>query len=74
VACGDVDCDYDVDAVDALGVLRYVAQISEPECIDKGYANCDAFITSVDGLYILRHVASLPSGGGEGCPVIGYGH
>ena len=73
-ACGDVDCDYDVDSVDALGVLRFVAQISEPECIDKGYTNCDGFITAVDALYILRYVAAIPNGGGVGCPVIGYGH
>lgn len=73
-ACGDVDCDYDVDAVDALGVLRYVAQLSEPDCIDKAYTNCDNFITSVDALYILRYVAALPNLGGDGCPVIGYGN
>ncbi len=72
VACGDVDCDYDVDSVDALGVLRYVTQLSEPECIDKGYTNCDGFINSVDALFILRFVAQIPSGGGDGCPIIGY--
>ncbi len=72
IACGDVDCDYDVDSVDALGVLRYVAQLSDPECVDKGYTNCDGFINSVDALFILRYVAQIPSGGGDGCPVIGY--
>ena len=72
VACGDVDCDYDVDSVDALRVLRYVAQLSDPECIDKGYTNCDGFINSVDALFILRYVAHFPAGGGDGCPVIGY--
>lgn len=74
VACGDVDCDYDVDSVDALGVLRFVAQLSDPECIDKGYTNCDGFINSVDALFILRYVAQIPAGGGDGCPVIGYGN
>jgi len=74
VACGDVDCDYDVDAVDALGILRYVAQLSEPGCIDKGYTNCDGFITAVDALYVLRYVAALPNQVGNGCPVIGYGN
>ena len=69
-----MDCDYDVDSVDALGVLRFVAQLSDPDCIDKGYTNCDGFITSVDALFILRYVALLPTGGGDGCPVIGYGN
>ena len=73
VACGDVDCDYDVDAVDALWVLRYVAQNGEAACMDKGYTNCDQFISAVDALYLLRYVAALPLGGGDGCPVIGYG-
>jgi hypothetical protein len=73
VACGDVDCDYDVDSVDALWVLRYVAQNGEAACMDKGYTNCDQFISAVDALYLLRYVASLPLGGGIGCPVIGYG-
>lgn len=74
MACGDVDCDYDVDAVDALGLLRYVAQLSEPGCIDKGYTNCDGFINSVDALFVLRYVAGISAGGGAGCPIIGYGN
>ncbi len=73
VACGDVDCDYDVDAVDALGILRFVARLSNPPCIDKGYTNCDGFLNAVDALFVLRYVAGLPAGGGDGCPKIGYG-
>jgi hypothetical protein len=67
-----VDCDYDVDSVDALGVLRHVAGLSEPPCIDMAYTSCDAAINSVDALFILRYVAHLPAGGGANCPKIGY--
>lgn len=58
---GDADCDQDVDAVDALWVLRKSASI-EPfsACIAQGDIQCDADIDSVDALGILRHVAALP--------------
>ncbi len=72
-ACGDVDCDGDLDAVDALFVLRFVARLGEAVCIGNGYAHCDATISSVDALTILRKVARLPLFQPPGCPPPGYG-
>lgn len=58
---GDADCDGDVDAVDALMVLRRVAAL-EPfgDCVATGNVRCDDDIDAVDALFILRHVAALP--------------
>ena len=79
---GDVDCDGDVDAVDALKILRYVAQLTvqqEPGCplIGSdvasffGDVDCNGGVTSVDALKILRFVASLPVQQEAGCTPIG---
>jgi hypothetical protein len=79
---GDVDCDGDVDAVDALKILRYVAQLTvqqEPACplIGSdvasffGDVDCNGGVTSVDALKILRFVASLPVQQEAGCTPIG---
>jgi len=69
---GDTDCDRDVDAVDALWVLRQVAGLSTGPCIAQGDIQCDGDIDPVDALGILRHVASLPPiPANEGCPPIG---
>lgn len=57
---GDVDCDGDVDAVDALGVLRHVATLTGgPACIASGDTDCGGTIAATDALRILRHVAGL---------------
>jgi parallel beta-helix repeat protein len=81
---GDVDCDNDVNAVDALKELRYVAKlpVSKPEaCPDVGAdvapvwgdVDCSGEVTSVDALKILRFVAGLPYTQTEPppCPDIG---
>ncbi len=79
---GDVDCDGDVDAVDALKELRHVAglPISQVEpCHDIGAAgastfgdvDCDDDVDAVDSLRILRHVANLPTGQEPSCPPMG---
>ena len=60
---GDLDCDFDIDAVDALHVLRYVAGIP-PDAICLylwGYTDCDGRLTAVDALRILRYVVGLQS-------------
>ena len=72
-ACGDVDCDLDLDSVDALFVLRFVARLGESACIGNGYAHCDPTISSLDALTILRKVARLPLFQPPGCPPPGYG-
>ncbi len=78
---GDVDCDGDVDSVDALKVLRHVAGLgvtqTEP-CPDIGAddpvfgdIDCDGDVDSVDSLRILRHVAGLATNLPPGCGPIG---
>jgi len=84
---GDVDCDRDVDATDALKVLRYVAGLSvlqtEP-CPDIGstvtvdgvarrWGDVDGngAVNAVDALKILRHVAGLSVSQAPGTPAIG---
>lgn len=60
---GDVDCDQDVDAVDALFDLKWIAAI-EPfgDCTEEaGDTDCSGDIESLDALHILRHLAALPS-------------
>lgn len=69
---GDADCDGDVDAIDALMVLREVAGLPRAAgCIAWGDADCDGDIDAVDALRILRHVAGLPVAPVTGCPQIG---
>ena len=69
---GDDQCDKDVDAVDALQNLRFVAGFtvnqSDP-CLEIGSEfasifadmDCDEDVDAVDALHILRFVADLPS-------------
>ena len=79
---GDVDCDGDVDSVDSLKLLWWVAGLpfgqTDP-CPDVGSdvaslfgdVDCDDDVDSVDSLKILRFVAGLPFGQTEPCPDIG---
>lgn len=72
VAPGDADCDGGVDAVDALQVLRSVADLPNPaECVAAGNVKCDDPLNAVDALLILRYVAQLPVALPDGCPEIG---
>jgi hypothetical protein len=67
-----VDCDVGVDAVDALFILREVAQIPpEPPCIELGDVDCDTALDAVDALGVLRHVAGIPLPPAPGCRAIG---
>lgn len=79
---GDVDCDEDVDSVDALKQLRHVAALSvaqEPGCPGIGSevaslfgdVDCDDDVDSVDALKVLRHVAALSVAQEEPCADIG---
>jgi CSLREA domain-containing protein len=69
---GDADCDNEVDAVDALFALRFVAGM-EPfaDCIGLANVKCDDGMTSVDALFILRYVVVLPVNLPSGCDPIG---
>ncbi len=77
---GDVNCDGAVDAVDALQVLRSVANLTVNSSCDTqigtgdpllGDVNCSGGVDAVDALALLRHVANLPVQQEQGCPVIG---
>jgi hypothetical protein len=67
--CGDVDCDGDVDAVDALFILQYVVGLRSPsdECpppeghlyLPGADVDCDDDVDAVDALFVLQHVVGL---------------
>ena len=57
ILAGDADCDGAVDSVDSLQVLRFVAGLSEPECLGAADVDCSGEVNSVDSLKILRFVA-----------------
>ena len=67
---GDVDGNGDVNAVDALLVLRFVAGLQSLPNMAVGDVNCDGFADATDALLILRHVAGLPVVLPEGCLAI----
>jgi hypothetical protein len=74
VACGDTDCDSDVDSVDALNVLKYVASIGEEAiCLGYGYTDCNGVLEATDALTILRLIAGFDIELPPGCAQIGYG-
>ncbi len=64
--CGDVDCDGDVDAVDALFVLQYVVGMRQgsDQCppppgtlhLPAADVNCGGIVDAVDALFILQYV------------------
>jgi len=84
---GDVDCDGDVDAVDALKILRHVVRLAvsqEEPCPDIGstvtvdgtprlWGDVDGYgdVDAVDALQILRHVGRLPVAQRPGTSPIG---
>jgi len=84
---GDVDCDGDVDAVDALKVLRHVVRLPvavgescprmEGEVVVEGVLRAwgdvdgDGVVGAVDALKILRHVVRLRVDQAPGTPAIG---
>jgi hypothetical protein len=70
---GDVNCDRAVDTLDALLMLRFVADVPPfAPCTGAGDVDCDAAITLIDVLIVLRHAAGLPPlPTPEGCPAIG---
>jgi len=66
---GDVDCDDDVDAVDALFILQYVVGMrnGSDQCppppgsiyLPGADADCDGDVDAVDALFVLQHVVGL---------------
>ena len=71
--CGDVDCDLDLDAVDALFILRFVAALQPyAKCIDAGDVDCGGQIDAVDALGVLRTLVTFSVNRLPGCPPLGY--
>ncbi len=57
---GDVDCDHDVDSIDAELVLQYEAGlIHSLSCFDNGDINHDGHVHSIDATIILQLAAGL---------------
>lgn len=73
VALGDVDCDADVDSVDALKVLQDSAGIpTSADCLqDAADTDCDGDRDAVDALRILQHLSGQQPGTPLGCTPIG---
>lgn len=65
---GDVDDDSDIDAVDALLILRHVAGFNNGRPVD---VNCDGKVGPDDALVILRFVSGLPVLIAPDCPFDG---
>jgi hypothetical protein len=79
---GDLNCDGEVNVVDALMVLRHVAGLpfTVPDCLEpgsqqgnglRGDLNCDGEVNAVDALILLRYVVGLPFNLPLDCPEIG---
>ncbi|HSP55952.1 MAG TPA: FxLYD domain-containing protein [Dehalococcoidia bacterium] len=79
---GDVDCANGVNSVDALKVLRFVANLSvsqNGQCDPlntggppvQGDVDCQNGVNSVDALKVLRFVANLSVSQSNNCPHIG---
>jgi hypothetical protein len=68
---GDVDGNGDVNAVDSLLVLRFVAGLQSLPNMASGDVNCDGFTDATDALLILRHVAGLAVVLPDECAAIG---
>lgn len=83
VRLGDVDCDGDVDTLDALNILTgvLIGSFEQPltcgetvTAIDvqiSGDVDCDLHVDSVDALKILQFVASVSYSQEEPCVAIG---
>jgi len=79
---GDVDCDGDVDAVDSLKLLLYLASLTfqqDPGCPGVGAdvaslfgdLDCDDDVDAVDALRGLQHVAAIAFTQNEPCTDVG---
>jgi len=71
IAPGDANCDGQVNAVDALFVLRRVANLLPlSQCWAAGNVRCLDDIDATDALSILRVVAALAANLPPGCPPV----
>lgn len=69
---GDLDCNAQIDAKDALAVLRIVAAVSAGTCGQVSPdVNCSGSTETTDALVILQYVADIPADAGNECPKVG---
>jgi hypothetical protein len=71
---GDIDCSGAVNAIDALKVLRYAAQLPNqlpPGCAFAGDVDCSGVADATDALALLRYSAALPDPVNPECAAIG---
>lgn len=69
---GDVDCDHDVDIVDAQTIARQLVGFTAPDF--KGCnadVDCSGLVTIIDALKIAYWLIDLPVVQQEPCPDIG---
>lgn len=71
VGSGDVNCDKDVDTLDALAFLKRLAAFdSDTQCWLIADVNCDGKSDAVDVLIILKYLAALPYVLPPACPPV----
>jgi hypothetical protein len=69
---GEINCDFDVDASDALYLLQYIVRLIPFEgCLRGADINCDGLRDARDVFGLLRFSAALPAVHPAGCPPIG---
>ena len=71
---GDLDCDDDIDVVDALLILRRVASLVAASGCGTSDVDCSGVTDAVDALALLREMARLsPLPVPDGCPGVDHG-
>ena len=71
---GDVDCNGDIEVVDALLILREVVALATTSGCGTSDVNCSGATDAVDALALLREMARLsPMPVPDGCPGIDHG-
>jgi uncharacterized protein YkwD len=68
---GDLDCNTEIDSIDALAILRLVAGLDFGNCAADTDIDCDGDTATTDARPILQYVADIRSGFGSGCPSVG---
>jgi hypothetical protein len=65
---GDANCSGNLNALDALEVLRKNVGLASAACVGNGDMNCDSQVNAIDALMILRVVALISEAPGSCLP------